>query len=107
MAGQLQFVIGKNAKNNTHLVQTASNMDVWFHIDGAPSAHLILRNPDETDLKTLRKQGIIYRMALTLKQRSKYRKSNNIPVIYDYCKNVIPQDKPGRVVVKSPKIINT
>lgn len=99
----LNYVIGKNAADNTNLVRTSYDMDIWFHIKGVSSAHLILRNPDETDLNTLRRQGIIYRMALALKNSSKYRRYNNIAVIYDYCKNIILQDKPGLVSVNHPR----
>lgn len=102
----MEFIVGKNAEDNTKLVQTANDKDVWFHIDDLPSAHLILKNPEEMDLKGLRKQGVIYQMALFLKQKSKYRKCNNIAIIYDFCKNVTPLDKSGLVSVKSPKTIN-
>lgn len=99
------YLIGKNANENTYLLKNANSMDIWFHIADGPSAHLIFKNPMEIDLKTLRKEGIIYNMALSLKKATKYRKTNNITIIYDYCKNVTPLDKPGLVQCKSPKSI--
>lgn len=93
---------GRNAMENTELVLRSSAMDVWFHINDLPSAHLVYYNPDGLDLTHLRKKGIIYRMALNLKKKSKYRKCNNIEVIYDYIKNITPLTKPGLVQCNSP-----
>lgn len=101
----LTFQIGKNAVENTELIHRADDMDVWFHIKGVPSAHLIFSNSDSLDLEYLRKRGIIYRLALELKKGSKYRKSNNIEVIYSYVKDIKPQPKPGLVFCDSPKVI--
>lgn len=99
------YQIGRNAVENTELVLRASEMDVWFHIHQVPSAHLIYYNPEATDLQTLRKKGIIYKMALELKKSSKYHKCNNIEVIYDYIKNITPLTKPGLVQCDNPKTI--
>lgn len=99
------YQIGKSAIENTELVLRASDMDVWFHVKGVPSAHLIYYNPDQLDLGYLRKKGVIYKMALTLKKSSKYRKINNIEVIYDYIKNIHPLTKPGLVECISPKVM--
>lgn len=101
----MDYVIGKSAEENTHLVQTAAELDVWFHVSNLPSAHLILHNPEGTTLKDLRKQGTIYQMALELKKSSKYRKMNNVTIVYDYCKNITTLDTPGKVQCK-PNIKN-
>lgn len=99
------YQIGRNATENTELVLRSSAMDVWFHVNDQPSAHLIYYNPDGLDLDHLRKKGVIYRMALTLKKKSKYRSFNNIEIIYDYIKNITPLTKPGMVQCNSPKTI--
>lgn len=99
------FCIGKNAVENTELVLRSSDMDVWFHINGMPSAHLVYYNPDGHDLEYLRKKGVIYRMAINLKKKTKYRKCNTIEVIYDYIKHITPLTKPGLVKCKSPHTI--
>ena len=43
------YQIGKNAINNTELVLRARPKDVWFHVNGVSSAHLIYYNPNEMD----------------------------------------------------------
>jgi len=105
MNDDYNYNIGKTAADNTKLIQEAYDLDVWFHIKDVPSAHLIMSNPEGIDLKTLRKTGIIYKMALNLKKKSKYKKHMNITIIYDHCKNVSPLDKPGLVSCNSPKTI--
>ena len=96
-----QFRIGRNAVENTELVLQSGDKDVWFHISGSPSAHLVYFNPYMETLDDLRKSGIIYKMALELKKKSKYRKEQGIMIIYDYIKNITVTTKPGLVTVTS------
>jgi len=95
------FRIGKSAMENSMLVMQSSENDVWFHINGLPSAHLVYFNPKCESLEKLRSQNTIYIMALELKKKSKYSKLNNIEVIYSFVKNVTPTTKPGLVRVKN------
>lgn len=99
------YRIGKSAMENTELVLRSADYDVWFHIDAVPSAHLIYYNPERLSLEALRKSGVIYRMAAALKKRSKYRKTTNIDVIYDYISNIKPTPTPGLVYTNKPKTI--
>jgi len=99
----LQFRIGKNATENTELVLLASEQDVWFHVADAPSAHLVYFNGLGHDLESLRKSGVIYRMAVELKKASKYR--DNVRIIYDYIRNIKTTPKPGLVYTKNPRSI--
>lgn len=100
-AGQSEFQIGKSAQDNTQLILSSEPLDVWFHVADAPSAHLVYHNENQVDLDLLRSNGTIYRMALELKKRSKYRKLPNIKVIYCYVKDVVLTDTPGRVITGS------
>ena len=101
----LPFRIGKSAMENSMLVMQSDNEDVWFHINGLPSAHLVYFNPDRMSLDKLRTKKIIYQMALELKKSSKYKKLPHVEVIYSYVKNVSPTAKPGLVRVKETKVI--
>jgi predicted ribosome quality control (RQC) complex YloA/Tae2 family protein len=38
------IIIGKNASDNTNIVKNASPTDIWFHVYGKPSCHVILVN---------------------------------------------------------------
>lgn len=99
------YVIGCDADENTKLVQDSSPMDVWFHVSGLASAHLVYRNTDGATLKQLRKSGVIYKMALKLKISSKYKKMPNIEVDYTFIKDVSTTDIPGRVTLSRSKVM--
>lgn len=98
---------GKNAKDNSRLIQESEPLDIWFHVSGESSAHLILKNEDQEDIiAKLRKDGTIYRSALELKKSSgKFSKMNNISVDYCYIKYVKLTDVPGRVNISHFKTI--
>ena len=43
--GGLQVIVGKNARENDRLWQSASVRDLWFHASGFAGAHVVLRIP--------------------------------------------------------------
>jgi predicted ribosome quality control (RQC) complex YloA/Tae2 family protein len=100
------FTIGKNAEDNTRLVLASEPHDVWFHVQGMTSAHLVYKNPDNLSLDDLRSNGTIYRMAVTLKQRSKYRKIPTLPMDYCYINDVTTTSTPGLVTIVHGKVMN-
>lgn len=93
----MSFEIGKDARHNTELIYRAQPHDIWFHLESVPSPHLVFNNADERDIQQLKKDGTIYQMAIQLKKHTKYRKCNNIPVIYCYIKDVHITSVPGKV----------
>lgn len=99
------YVIGKDAKDNTFLIDSSFDYDVWFHVKDQPSPHLIYRNPQMHSLDTLRQSGILYQMAIKLKKHSKYSKEINVLFIYCYIKNLKTTDTPGLVHTLSKPLI--
>jgi len=75
--------IGQNKEENEVLLNNMSTNDTWFHVKEYPSAHLWV----EEDYNNLTKIQI-YKCALELKKRGKYRKLNNIEIIYALGKDV-------------------
>lgn len=69
--------IGKNKYHNDQLFNKAENHHTWFHILNYSSAHLWI----DCDYSDLSKQEI-YKIALQLKQNSKFSKCNFIEIIY-------------------------
>jgi len=98
---------GKNAENNSKLIRESQPFDIWFHVSGQTSAHLILKNEKQEDIiEKLRKDGTIYRAALELKKSSsKFSKMNNISIDYCYIKYVKLTDVPGKVNISHFKTI--
>ena len=69
--------IGQSKEENELLLNIMSSNFTWFHIKDYPSAHLWL----EEDYNNLSKSQI-YKCALELKKRGKYKKRNHIEVVY-------------------------
>ena len=99
------YRIGKTAMENTMLILQSDQHDVWFHVNGLPSAHLVYFNSQNDTLKNLRKNNIIYQMALELKKSTKYKKIPNIEIIYAHVKDITTSTKPGLVHI-NPKHVN-
>lgn len=101
---EIEYWIGENAKDNFSIIDAADNNDLWFHVDGQSSCHIIARMPDEKiDKKQLRQ--IITQGALLCKQNSKYVSINNLPIIYTKVENLEKTDKIGAVLTKETKTI--
>jgi len=91
------YVIGKNAAENTQICQQAQPKDVWFHVKNLPSAHLVYKNINNQTLQNLRKNGTIYRLGLQLKNSTKYKKIPELLLIYTYIENITVTSTPGLV----------
>ena len=75
--------IGQNKDENEMLLEIMNSSFTWFHIKDYPSAHLWV----EENYNNLSKVQI-YRFALELKKVGKYRKCNNIEIIYSLRKDI-------------------
>ena len=95
--------IGGNKLENELIINSMKDNDTWFHISDFPSAHMAI----EADYTKLSK-STIYRISLELKKHSKFKKSNNIAIIYTHRKNVKLTNTVGTVIIDSKyKIVNT
>ena len=96
----IDIKIGSNVKENDILFDQAKDTDIWFHVDGLPSAHMWI---SDTELS----KSQLYQVALQLKKTSKYRKMNNIPIVYTQKSNLQKADKIGSIfIVGKSKVIN-
>ena len=86
--------IGVNQLENQELIDAMEPEHTWFHIEHLPSAHLTI----PVSFKKLKKQNLYY-IALELKKNSKYKKTNNISVIYTHRNCLKLTDTPGKVIV--------
>ncbi len=91
---------GKSAEHNDQLLDLCAPQDVWFHVDGQSSAHVILRNPANHKLRKLPRPAI-KRAACLCKASVKAR--GDCAVIYTERRNVNKTDVPGRVDVTNLK----
>lgn len=100
----VEFVIGKNAKENFEIIDEAEPHHIWFHIQGHSSCHVIAKLEEELDKKDLR--YVIKQGAVLCKQYSKQNNQKNVAIIYSYVENVSKSEPVGTVIVKNEKTIN-
>ena len=93
---------GRNAKGNDELLTSSSAHDVWFHVEGMSSAHVILVNKRNETLRKIPKQ-VIKRAACICK--SSIKASGKVTIIYTQCKNVEKTDVIGMVIPHNVKSI--
>jgi predicted ribosome quality control (RQC) complex YloA/Tae2 family protein len=96
--------IGKNKNENWELIDNASNTDVWFHIEGQASCHVVLKNEDL--IKNIPRQ-VIKRCAYLCKINSAAKTMSKCNVNYAPILSVIKTDIVGQVNVQSCKTVST
>jgi predicted ribosome quality control (RQC) complex YloA/Tae2 family protein len=100
---EIKFYIGKNQDGNSEIIDLCKESDLWFHLDGMPSCHVIATIPDNIDAKLLR--TIIKNGAILCKQHSKYSSVKNISISYTYLKNITKTSVLGTVIITNEKKI--
>lgn len=99
----VDYFIGRSAKNNFHIIDAAQSHDLWFHINGQPSGHVIASIPenlDKTELRYVIKQG-----AVLCKQYSKFASHKNVEIVYARVANVQKCETLGSVSLSGSKVI--
>jgi predicted ribosome quality control (RQC) complex YloA/Tae2 family protein len=97
------FSIGKNKEDNFRIIDESVETDIWFHVEGEPSCHVILKNVD--NIRDIPKQ-VIKHGAYLCKINSKSAKSNKTTIMYTLLKNVEKTAIMGQVLVSTYKTIN-
>jgi predicted ribosome quality control (RQC) complex YloA/Tae2 family protein len=101
----IEYCVGKNAEDNFDIIDDANDNDIWFHLNNAPSTHIIAcidpnRKYDKKQMKQIVTQG-----ALLCKQNSKKKSDKNVEIIYAKIKDIEKTDIIGSVNVNNKKII--
>lgn len=96
--------IGKNNLQNDYLsLKFAKPNDIWFHTQKIHGSHVLLQNPENTEVP----EEILQKCAQFAKENSKAKQSSNVPVDYCLAKYVkkAPGAKPGLVIYTHYKTI--
>ena len=101
----IDYSIGGNAKENFELIDNAMPNDIWFHIDGLPSEHVIASIPENLDIDRKKRLKIAKQGALLCKQHSKYASQKNVSIVYTEIQNVTKTEVLGQVNVNLSKVI--
>jgi predicted ribosome quality control (RQC) complex YloA/Tae2 family protein len=97
----VDFTVGGNAQENHDIIDAADPEDLWFHLSGQASCHVICKVPDGLDKKTMLK--IAKQGAVICKENSCYKSAKNVEVDYTQVKNVTKLEKPGAVTIMNAK----
>jgi len=95
--GSCIIQIGQNAKENDQLVKKANQNDLWFHLQGMSSPHVILKASKGLDPPS----ELIHLAACQVKFHSKMKKNaSKIKVNYLQAKYVKRTSTPGLVTLQ-------
>jgi predicted ribosome quality control (RQC) complex YloA/Tae2 family protein len=92
--------IGQNKNENSFLVSSAHEDDVWFHVEDMPSCHVILRHI--IGVKKFPKQ-VIKRCAYLCKIHSKAKTLSRCNIIYTNISNIATTNVIGEVITNNAK----
>jgi hypothetical protein len=98
------YEVGECAEENFEILDNAAETteDMWFHVQGFSSCHVIAKIHNmKLEKKHLRQ--IITQGCMLAKQYSRYSYMSNLVVIFTRVKNVRKTDIVGRVVSKEVK----
>jgi predicted ribosome quality control (RQC) complex YloA/Tae2 family protein len=99
---QYTIIIGQNKHENFLIIDESVDTDVWFHVDGEPSCHVILKNEDKLHDIPIQ---VLKRCAYLCKINSKAKHQQKCSVIYTQIKNVLKTEEIGKVAVNNFKTI--
>jgi predicted ribosome quality control (RQC) complex YloA/Tae2 family protein len=104
---EVEYKVGTNAQENHDIIDEADLDDLWFHISGCASCHVICKIPDipenvnnKKTLQKIAKQG-----AVICKENSKYKSYKNVKIDYTKIKNVTKKEIPGSVIITNAKSV--
>jgi len=91
----ITYKVGKNAKENTELINSSNTNWYWFHLEKFASCHVVVCAEELTN-------EIIGIAGNLVKENSKY-KFKNIGINYCKIDNLLHGKEPGSVYFKSNK----
>jgi predicted ribosome quality control (RQC) complex YloA/Tae2 family protein len=99
----VDFIVGTNAQENHDIIDAADPEDIWFHVAGYPSCHVISKIPqdlvlEKNDILKIAKQG-----AVVCKELSGLKKNKDVKIDWTRIKYVTKLDKPGSVSITNQK----
>jgi len=99
----VEFKVGENAEDNFYIIDHSHADDLWFHVQGLSSCHVVASiyglNLDKKQHRQIITQG-----AVVCKQNSRYYSMSNLAIIYTTINNIEKATPVGTVVPHSPKI---
>jgi predicted ribosome quality control (RQC) complex YloA/Tae2 family protein len=94
---QIEYWIGTNARENTHIIGLSNREDIWFHAQDHPSCHVIARIP--RGLTKKQKMTIVKMGCMLCKQHTnKLKNETKLQINYTQIKNITKSETEGTVL---------
>jgi len=97
------FEIGENAQDNFDIIDRAKPEDLWFHVQGFSSSHVIAKianyDLDKKQVRQISVQG-----AVVCKQHSIYSHMTDLAIIYTKIKNIKKSSEVGKVFTRDVRV---
>lgn len=94
------FIAGKNASDNTNLINSSEENDIWFHLADGPSSHVVAKVHNLVMTRKQRK-AVIRKGAKISKMISKHSSTKSLAISYSLIKDVITTNVPGGVILNN------
>ena len=104
-AMEITYNIGVSAQDNVDLIDASCHQDIWFHVEGLPSCHVVAVIPENEKLDKKKMRAIIKQGAVICKKHSKYASYKNLPIIYTNIEHVQKTPTLGSVFTTNTKTI--
>ena len=104
LAKSITYRIGKSQQGNDALLDLARPIDIWFHLAGDSSPHVIA-NMDDTPLNKKQRLQIIKQGALLCKQHSRKKSEKDVEIVYCNVADIEKTNVPGTVIAHKSKYI--
>ena len=99
---QYKIEIGQNKRDNFDIIDSSCGTDVWFHVEGMPSCHVILKTDEK--ISDIPRQ-VIKRCAYLCKINSKAKTQSKCVISYTTINNITKTEILGKVHVKNCKTV--
>jgi predicted ribosome quality control (RQC) complex YloA/Tae2 family protein len=101
------YKIGSNAQDNFDIIDQSNPQDIWFHVEGRPSCHVVASVPDNMTMTMTKKEKhkLIKKGAELCKIHSKYKSEKNLKIVYTKVENITKTETLGSVLLSNEKII--
>ena len=105
LKSSIEFVVGQNAKDNFEIIDASSPDDMWFHVEGKPSGHVIAKIQEVSTVGKKELSAIVKQGAVLCKSISKYAAEKNLTIVYTRVKDITKTNVPGSVLLAKQKTI--
>jgi len=102
---EVSYDVGQNAQENHDMIDASEPNDLWFHVSGRPSCHVIAHVPEEVlDMASKARRVALRKIttqgAVLCKRFSKYASEKRLSLDVARVSDVEKSSVPGSVVVK-------